>query len=134
VAIERTFAIIKPGRPWVAACREKFSRAIHKAGFKICGPPSRCRLDEKRRRAGFLRRSQSADHFSASLPNFMSSGKIFCAGAGKPTAPLPKWRGHDGRHRSQKKRRRGLFATTLGTNNRQQLHARVGRARTTAGV
>jgi len=124
VAIERTFAIIKPDAVGRGLQGEILSR-IHKAGFKIVAAKS-MRLTKEE--AGGFYAVHKARPFFGELTDFMSSGKIFCAGAGSRRRHYQVAR-HDGRHRSQKKRRRGLFATTWAPTSATT--ARTGRTRRT---
>jgi len=106
VAIERTFAIIKPdavGR----GLQGEISLAHSQGGIQDCGRQVDAADEEE---AGGFYAVHQARPFFGELTDFMSSGKIFALVL-EADGAITKWRDHDGRHRS-KKATPGLFATT----------------------
>src|SRR6267378_6997201 len=87
VAIERTFAIIKPDAVGRDLQGEIFSR-IHKAGFKIVAAKS-MRLTKEE--AGGFYAVHKARPFFGELTDFMSSGKIFALVL-EADGAITKWR------------------------------------------
>ena len=87
MALERTFAIIKPDAVKAGQQGEILTR-IHKAGFKIVATKS-MRLTQEE--AGGFYAVHSARPFFGELTDFMSSGKIFALVLEAEGAIL-KWR------------------------------------------
>jgi nucleoside-diphosphate kinase len=110
VAIERTFAIIKPDAVGRGLQGEILSR-IHKAGFQIVAIKS-MRLTKEQ--AGGFYAVHKARPFFGELTEFMSSGKIFAMVLEAEGAIL-KWRDTMGAT-DPKKAAPGTIRHDLGTN------------------
>jgi nucleoside-diphosphate kinase len=110
LALERTFAIIKPDAVAAAQQGEILSR-IHKAGFKVVAIKSmRLTKDE----AGGFYAVHRARPFFAELTDFMSSGKIIALVLEADGAIL-KWRDTMGAT-DPKKAAAGTIRHDLGTS------------------
>jgi len=123
VAIERTFAIIKPDAVGRGLQGEILSR-IHRAGFKIVAAKS-MRLTKEE--AGGFYAVHQARPFFGELTDFMSSGKIFALVL-EADGAITKWRDTMGAT-DPKKATPGLFATTSAPTSATT--ARTGRTRRT---
>ncbi len=110
MALERTFAIIKPDAVSRGQQGEILSR-IHKAGFKIIATKS-MRLT-KEEAAGFYAVHKERPFFSE-LTNFMSSGKIFALVL-EAEGAIQKWRDPMGAT-DPKKAAPGTIRHDLGTS------------------
>jgi nucleoside-diphosphate kinase len=110
VALERTFAIIKPDAVTRGQQAEIFSR-IHKAGFQIIAIQS-MRLTKEE--AGGFYAVHKARPFFGELTDFMSSGKIFALVLEAEGAIL-KWRDTMGAT-DPKKAAPGTIRHDLGTS------------------
>ena len=106
MALERTFAIIKPDAVSRGQQGEILAR-IHKAGFKIVAIKS-MRLTKEE--AGGFYAVHKARPFFGELTDFMSSGKIF-AMVLEADGAISKWRDTMGAT-DPRKPRRARFATT----------------------
>jgi nucleoside-diphosphate kinase len=110
LAIERTFAIIKPDAVACGQQGEILSR-IHKAGFKIVAIKS-TRLTKEQ--AGGFYAVHKARPFFAELTDFMSSGKIFALVL-EADGAIVKWRDAMGAT-DPKKAAPGTIRYDLGTS------------------
>lgn len=110
MAIERTFAIIKPDAVSRSLQGEIFSR-IHKAGFKIVAVKS---LRLTKEEAGGFYAVHKARPFFGELTDFMSSGQIF-AMALEADGAITKWRDTMGAT-DPKKAAPGTIRHDLGTS------------------
>src|SRR5713226_3209675 len=110
VALERTFAIIKPDAVGHGLQGEILSR-IHKAGFKIIAIKS-VRLTKDQ--AGGFYAVHRERPFFAELTDFMSSGKIFALVLESENA-ISKWRDTMGAT-DPKKAAPGTIRRDLGTS------------------
>jgi nucleoside-diphosphate kinase len=110
VAIERTFAIIKPDAVGLGLQGEILSR-IHKAGFQIVAIKS-MRLTKEE--AGGFYAVHKARPFFGELTDFMSSGKIF-AMVLEAEGAIAKWRDTMGAT-DPKKAAPGTIRHDLGAN------------------
>jgi len=110
VAIERTFAIIKPDAVSRSLQGEIFSW-IHKAGFKIVAVKS-MRLTKEE--AGGFYAVHKARPFFGELTDFMSSGKIFVMVL-EADGAITKWRDTMGAT-DPKKAAPGTIRHDLGTS------------------
>ena len=110
MAIERTFAIIKPDAVGRSLQGEILSR-IHKAGFKIVAVKS-MRLTKEE--AGGFYAVHKERPFFGELTDFMSSGKIFAIVL-EADGAIAKWRDTMGAT-DPKKAAPGTIRHDLGTN------------------
>jgi len=110
VAIERTFAIIKPDAVGRGQQGEILAR-IHKAGFKIVAIKS---LRLKKEEAGGFYAVHRERPFFGELTDFMSSGKIF-AMVLEAEGAIGKWRDTMGAT-DPKKAAAGTIRRDLGTS------------------
>ena len=110
MAIERTFAIIKPDAVGRGLQGEILSR-IHKAGFKIVAVKS---MRLTREEAGGFYHVHKARPFFGELTEFMSSGKII-AMVLESDAAISKWRDAMGAT-DPKKAAPGTIRHDLGTS------------------
>jgi len=110
LALERTFAIIKPDAVNRGQQGEILAR-IHKAGFKVVAIKS-MRLTKEE--AGGFYAVHKARPFFGELTDFMSSGKIF-AMVLEAEGAIPKWRDTMGAT-DPKKAAAGTIRHDLGTS------------------
>ena len=110
MALERTFAIIKPDAVLAGQQGEILSR-IHKAGFKIIAIKS-MRLTKEE--AGGFYAVHKARPFFGELTDFMSSGKIFALVL-ESEGGIAKWRDTMGAT-DPKKAAPGTIRHDLGSN------------------
>jgi nucleoside-diphosphate kinase len=110
VAMERTFAIIKPDAVQSGQQREILAR-IHKAGFKIVALKS---MRLTREEAGGFYHVHKARPFFGELTEFMSSGKIIALVL-ESEAAISKWRDTMGAT-DPKKATPGTIRHDLGTS------------------
>ena len=110
MAIERTFAIIKPDA--VAAHQQgEILARIHRGGFKLVAIKSMCLTKEE---AGGFYAVHKARPFFGELTEFMSSGKIF-AMVLEAEGAITKWRDAMGAT-DPKKAAPGTIRHDLGTS------------------
>jgi nucleoside-diphosphate kinase len=110
LAIERTFAIIKPDA--VAAHQQgEILARIHRGGFKLVAIKSMCLTKEE---AGGFYAVHKARPFFGELTEFMSSGKIF-AMVLEAEGAITKWRDAMGAT-DPKKAAPGTIRHDLGTS------------------